>query len=150
MTSGTQRIPLPRAVRRRLVRDHVWRRWTIAWLGGSVLGVANGIVREAVYADHVGDLTANQISGATLVALLTAYFWALDGRWPIPTARLAGEIGATWVLLTVAFEFFFGHYADGKSWSELLENYDLAGGHLWILVLVWIGVGPAVIRRMRR
>ena len=101
---------------------------------------------------RVGELTANQISGATLVLLLAAYFRALDGRWPIASARQAAAIGGTWVALTVAFEFLFGHFVDGESWSELLENYDLAAGQLWILVLVWIGAGPSVIRlwRLRR
>lgn len=139
----------PRVLRRRLHRDPIWRRWTAAWLGGAALGVVNGAIRETVYADRVGDLTANQISGATLVGLLAVYFWALDRRWPIPTARHAYAVGGTWVLLTVAFEFLFGHYVDGDSWSELLENYDLTGGHLWILVLAWIGIGPSVIRALR-
>jgi hypothetical protein len=140
----------PRALRRRLGRDRTWRRWTVAWLGGAALGIANGIGREAVYTDRVGDPTANQISAATLTLLLAAYFWELDRRWPIPTAREARAIGATWAALTVGFEFLFGHYVDGDSWSELLDNYDVTGGHLWILVLAWIGVGPSVIRALRR
>jgi hypothetical protein len=94
----------------------------------------------------VSDLAANQLSAATLVLLLAAYFLALGTRWPIPTRRQALEIGATWVVLTVVFELVFGRFADGESWSELLENYDLIGGHLWLLVLVWIGVGPAALR----
>lgn len=140
----------PRAVRRRLRGDRVFRRWAVAWLGGSVLGIANGVIRETLYKDRVGDLTANQISAATLIALLALYFWLLERRWPISTRRLALEIGATWVLLTVLFEFLFGHYLDGKSWSELFENYDLAGGNLWLLVLAWIGVGPAAVRALHR
>lgn len=139
----------PRALRRRIARDPTWRRWTAAWLGGAALGIVNGALRETVYADRVGDLTANQISGVTLVSLLAVYFWALDRRWPIPTVRRALGIGGTWVLLTVAFEFLFGHYVDGDSWSALLENYDLTSGHLWILVLAWIGIGPSVIRGLR-
>ena len=127
-----------------------WRNWTIAWLGGALLGIANGIARDTLYADRVGELTAEQVSGAALVALLAAYFWLLERRWPIPTARQALGIGLTWVLLTVAFEFLFGHYADDKSWSELLGNYDVASGHLWILVLAWIGAGPMLVRRLAR
>jgi hypothetical protein len=51
--------------------------------------------------------------------------------------------------MTIVFEFGFGHYVDGDSWSELLENYNVAAGGLWIMVLVWIGFGPLVIRAMR-
>jgi hypothetical protein len=54
------------------------------------------------------------------------------------------------VLLTVAFEFGFGHWVDGKTWAELLENYDLTSGHLFALVLLWVGAGPALVRALRR
>lgn len=141
---------LPRAVRRRLKTDRTFRRWAVAWLGGSVLGIANGVIRETIYKERVGDLTGDQISGATLVALLTLYFWALERRWPIGTTRAALEIGAAWVAFTVIFEFGFGRYVDGQSWSELLENYNLAGGNLWLLVLAWTGIGPVAVRAIRR
>jgi hypothetical protein len=144
---------LPALLRRhpdRLWADRTWRRWSAAWLGGTVLAIANGVVRELGYAGRVGDLAAHQISTATFLALFAAYFAALERRWPIATTRRALEIGATWVVLTVAFEFGFGHWVDGKSWAELLENYDLTSGHLFLLVLAWVGIGPAVVRALRR
>jgi hypothetical protein len=122
--------------------------WLTAWLGGSVLGVVNGVVREKTYKKHVDDLAADQISAVSLAAMLGLYFGALERRWPIPSTRTALEIGGAWTVLTIAFEFGFGHYADHKSWSELAANYDARGGNLWSLVLVWIAVGPAVVRRV--
>ncbi len=80
--------------------------------------------------------------------LLALYFWFLQRRWPVRSTSSALQIGMAWVVLTVLFEFGFGHYVDRKSWSDLFENYDLAGGNLWLLVLVWILVGPAVIRAL--
>ena len=74
----------------------------------------------------MSDLTADQISAATLVALLALSFWVLERRWPITTTRRALEIGTAWVVLTALFEFGFGRYLDRKSWSELFENYNLA------------------------
>jgi hypothetical protein len=150
MSAAPVIIALPRRARRRLRADGTWRRWTTAWLGGSVLGIVNGTLREVAYKDRVGELTADQLSGATLIGLLALYFWLLDRLWPIPTRRAALAIGGTWVVLTVAFEFLFGHWVDGDSWSELAGNYNLAEGNLWLLVLAWIGAGPAVIRRLRR
>ena len=143
-------LRLPRSVRRRLRTDRVWRAWIAAWAGGSVLGIANGVMREVVYKDRVGELTANQLSAATLIALLALYFGVLERRWPIRTLRSALAIGATWVALTVLFEFGFGRYVDGKSWSELLANYNLADGNLWTLVLLWIALGPAAMRQLRK
>jgi hypothetical protein len=81
-----------------------------------------------------------------LTGLLALYLVALQRRWPIGTRRKALEIGGAWVVLTVFFEFGFGHWVDRKSWAELLDNYDIAEGHPWLLVLLWIGVGPAAAR----
>jgi hypothetical protein len=143
-------LGLPRSVRRRLQTDRALRAWLVAWVGGSVLGIANGVIREVVYKDRVGELTANQISAATLIALLVFYFWLLERRWPLPTLRTALAIGAIWAVLTVLFEFGFGYCVDRKSWSELFANYNLADGNLWTLVLVWIAFGPAVIRALHK
>jgi hypothetical protein len=129
-----------------LRRDRIGRRWLAAWVGGSVLGIVNGAVRELVYKDRVGESTANRISVATLVLLLGAYFSALQRRWPLPSRRAALEVGVAWALLTVVFEFTFGHWVDKKSWEELAENYDVSEGNLWIVVLAWICAGPAVAR----
>jgi drug/metabolite transporter (DMT)-like permease len=141
---------LPRAVRRRLRTDPVLRRWVAAWIGASLLGIANGALRELVYKESVGEAAAGQISTGSLIALLALYFWILERRWPIPTTRAALTIGAAWVVLTIVFEFGFGHYVDGDSWSELAENYNVAAGNLWILVLISIALGPAAVRALRR
>lgn len=137
------------SVRDRVMFDRIWRRWTVAWLGGSVLGVINGTIRELAYKDQVGDLTAHYISTATLIVLLALYMWLLEKRWPIPTLRSALEIGATWLLLTASFDFGFGHYVDGKAWSELTSEYDLTSGRVWILILIWIAVAPSVIYQLQ-
>jgi hypothetical protein len=126
----------------RLRADLTFRRWIVAWLGGSVLGIANGVARELAYKNRVGERTANQISAATLTGLLALYLVALQRRWPIGTRRKALEIGGAWVVLTVFFEFGFGHWVDRKSWAELLDNYDIAEGHPWLLVLLCSGSVP--------
>jgi hypothetical protein len=126
------------------------RRWITAWLGGALIGVANGIVREATYGRRAGEFAAHQISGVTAVAAFAAYFRALDRRWPIPTARDAVAIGAAWLALTVAFEFSFGRLVAKQSWDELLADYDLRHGRTWPLVLAWIAAGPGVTRARRR
>jgi hypothetical protein len=50
--------------------------------------------------------------------------------------------------MTVAFEFGFGHWVDGDSWSELLENYDVTAGKVWVLVPAAMAAGPELARRM--
>jgi hypothetical protein len=41
----------PATFSQRLALREVWTPWTIAWLGGSVLGIVNGTIRELVYKD---------------------------------------------------------------------------------------------------
>ena len=38
------------------------RAWLLAWLGGPLIGIANGTLRELAYKDRVGELTAHQLS----------------------------------------------------------------------------------------
>lgn len=125
-------------------------RWILAWTGAAGLGVANGAGREALYADRVGDEAAHVISTGTLLALLGGYIWLLQRRWPLRDRREALSVGAAWTAMTVAFEFGFGHWVDGESWSALLENYDVTAGRVWILVPAVMGTGPELARRLAR
>lgn len=137
-------IPL----QQRLAHRSPWVPWTIGWLGGSVLGIVNGTIRELVYKDRVGDRTAHYLSTLILIVLLAVYFSWLEHRWPIPSLKTALKIGFTWAVLTASFDFGFGHYVDGKSWTELAKDYDITAGRVWIAVLTWIVVGPAVVRKL--
>jgi hypothetical protein len=125
------------------------RPWLVGWVGLPVLGVANGALRDATYKQVTGELAAHQLSTATLLALMAAYLWALEGRWPIRTSREAFTIGGSWAVLTILFEFGFGHYVVGDAWSSLLRAYNLADGRVWAAVPLWVLVGPELIRRLR-
>ncbi|MEW6447103.1 MAG: hypothetical protein AB1426_03305, partial [Bacillota bacterium] len=57
-------------------------------------------------------------------------------------------IGLIWLVLTVAFEFGFGHFVMGHSWSRLLHDYNLLKGRLWVLVLLWVAIAPYVFYRL--
>jgi hypothetical protein len=126
-----------------------WRRWTAAWTGALVLGFVNAGIREWSYGRRMRELTAHQLSTVTLIAFLGAYIWALDRRWPIPSARAALGIGGTWSLLTTAFEFTFGRL-QGKSWSELLRTYDIREGRLWGTVPATLALAPVAAWKLRQ
>jgi hypothetical protein len=130
------------------VNGRVRRRWIAAWTGGALIGVANGVVRQATFAKIVDDRAAHAASGATAIGAFAAYFSRLQRRWPIPTTSEALTIGCCWCALTVAFEFGFGRVVAKLSWRELLADYDLRQGRTWPLVLAWIAAGPAVVRKL--
>ncbi len=127
----------------------VRRRWIAAWGGGALIGVANGVLREATFAKLLSERAAHAASGATAVTAFAGYFSALQRRWPIPTTGEALRIGGSWLAMTVAFEFGFGRTVAKQSWKELLDDYDLAEGRTWPLVLAWIALGPAVVRELQ-
>ena len=126
------------------------RAWTVAWLGAALIGIANGILREATYGKRLGDRAGHQVSGATAIAAFAAYFTALENRRPLRSDREAVEVGLQWLAMTVAFEFTFGRLVAKQSWDELLSDYDVRAGRTWPFVLAWIAAGPLVARRRAR
>ena len=83
----------------------------------------------------------------TAIGLFAGYFWLLQRRYPLASDRAALRVGAFWLTLTVLFEFGFGRAVDGKTWAELLADYNLGQGRVWTLVLAWLALGPLVSRR---
>jgi len=65
-----------------------------------------------------------------------------------PSPEQALAIGLGWLVAAIAFEFGFGHFVDGLSWSRLLSDYDLSRGRLLLLVWVTVGGGPFVFARV--
>ena len=131
-------------------RDRNTRRWIAAWLGGPVLGIANGAFREAALRKRFGATAADRISAGSRNVLMGLYFAALKRRWPHATRRRALEVGTTWAGLTTAFEFLFGHHVAGQSWDELLAAYDIRERKPWPAVLLWIAAGPTAVAELDR
>jgi hypothetical protein len=127
-----------------------WGRAVGVWLAIAVAMVVQGTAREALLRPSVGELLAHQISSVTgsgiiLAALFLSFSWlGLDGS---PKRQL--QLGGFWLLLTIAFEFGFGHWVAGHSWSRLLADYDLASGRLWIVVLLTTFAGPRAVGWIR-
>lgn len=117
-------------------------KYLAAWIAMLVVSIANGVMREFTYGRHMSELAAHQLSTATSVLLLGVVIWVFGRRHPPASARHALAIGLGWAALTVAFEFLFFHFVGGHSWSELLANYNVLEGRVWVLVVLWIAVAP--------
>lgn len=113
------------------------------------IAIANGAVREIGYGRHLAELQAHQVSTLSALVLLGLYMGWIMRRWPPSSATQAAGIGALWLGLTLAFEFLFGHYVAGHTWSRLLQDYDLLAGRLWPLVLLWVATAPHLLSRRR-
>lgn len=128
----------------------IFVKYIAGWLGLVVLAIINGVLREKSYGRIVSELTAHQISMVSAMLLFGVYVFWLTGFWPLASAGQALNIGILWLGLTVAFEFLFGHYIMGHTWSKLLHDYNLLKGRLWLLILIWTTVAPYVFYRIHR
>ena len=124
-------------------------RYTLLWTGLPVIGITNGAVREIVYKEALGELFAHQLSSFTAVVFIGLYAWIAESRWRLSSSYQAAAIGCIWLLLTIAFEFLFGHYVMGHSWASLFNDYNVFEGRFWSIVVFWTAIAPLVIHRMK-
>lgn len=121
-----------------------------AWLVMLLVSIANGAARDFTYGRFMSELAAHQLSTLGSILLLGLVIRLFVRRYPLATLRQAIFLGLGWCALTVAFEFLFFHFVGGHPWSELLANYDISAGRVWVLVLLWIAMAPALFFRSRR
>lgn len=124
-------------------------RYTLAWFILMVAAIINGAIREAVYKNRLGDLSAHQFSTLTGIILIGVIVWGLSRLWPLASAKQAWTVGFVWLAMTIAFEFLFGHFIAGHPWSKLLHDYNIFAGRVWLLVLIWTTIAPYVFYKLK-
>jgi hypothetical protein len=124
------------------------------WFVLLVAMFGNGMLRVFVLQPRLGADAARQVACLTGLVIVVALSGVFVRAIPGASSDQLLKVGAIWLLLTVTFEFLFGHFASGMSWSELLEDYDLLRGRLWALVLLGTVLAPwvwgMVLGRARR
>jgi len=116
----------------------------IAWLVILALAVANGALREIVLIPVLGATTGLVLSGALLSLLVALVSFAFVRLSHGITSLQGLRVGASWLCLTLVFEFSFGRYVQHKSWSELLDAYTFKDGNVWPVVLLVTLLAPSV------
>ncbi|GAB4092532.1 hypothetical protein [Flaviaesturariibacter terrae] len=116
-------------------------RYLLLWFPLLLIAILNGTLRDLGYRRVLGELRAQQLSTLTLLLLLALYIGFVLRRYPPASAAQALGIGVLWLLATLAFEFGFGRWR-GHSWSDLLADYNLLRGRLWLLVPLWVAIAP--------
>jgi hypothetical protein len=119
------------------------------WLGILLLANLNGAVRELWLIPAMGQIPGRALSTVVLSVLVFLITWLTVG-WirPVSTGD-AMLIGVVWLLLTLGFEFLVGHYVFHKPWAELTEDYNVARGRIWPLVLVVVLFAPLWTARIK-
>jgi hypothetical protein len=124
-------------------------RYLLIWVGLVVLAIINGAIRQETYGKLMSELSAHQLSTITGILLFGIFIWVMTGYWSIQSARQSILIGFMWLIMTILFEFVFGHLVMGHPWSKLFHDYNLLQGRVWVLVLIWTAVAPYLFYKIR-
>jgi hypothetical protein len=119
--------------------------YTLAWFPLVIIAILNGILREKGYKRFMSELRAHQLSTLIGIVLVGVYVWIVELIWPIENSRQAILIGGIWLVLTILFEFGFGHFIMGNPWKKLFHDYNLFAGRVWLLFVIWTAVSPFMI-----
>lgn len=122
---------------------------SMIWFLIAIFAILNGVFRENVLISNLGQSMAVSVSGITLsmiVFIVTYLFFPLFGKQYALTYFL---IGLQWVFMTLLFEFFFGHYMMGKSWSDILQVFNIMKGDLFIIVLIVSLLSPLLVAKIK-
>lgn len=129
---------------------HVVLRHAACWLGLMGLAIFNGIVRDLLYADALGQWLADQVSAIPLAGLFFVYAWLLHKKWPIPNFSAAVLIGVIWTAMTVGFEWAMATLVMQESPDAALKQYNLLAGNVWILLLLAVLLIPSLVLAIAR
>lgn len=124
-------------------------RAALTWAAMIPVAIGNGIVRETVIQPGVGELPAHQLSVVTGSLGFLGVTWLMFRHQAMAESdQTLLKVGLAWVAATVAFEFGFDRLIDGKSWSELLHDYNVFRGRLWPVVLLVILSAPVAVKHV--
>ena len=123
--------------------------YALSWIGMVILAILNGAVREKTYGPFMRELSAHQLSTLIGLILFGLYIWVLSGIYRIESSSQAFVIGGMWLMMTILFEFIFGHFVMGHPWRKLFHDYNIVKGRVWLLVIIWTAVAPYVCYRVR-
>ncbi len=124
-------------------------RYVLAWVPMLIIAVANGALRQATFAKVMPELRAHQLSTLIGSVLIGLFVWLIIRVFPPSSGRQTVLIGVIWLILTVAFEFFMGLMLAQRSLAEVLHDYNLLSGRVWVLFLVWLTFAPWVFYRFK-
>lgn len=127
----------------------MYKKTIILWLLFVPIAILNGILREFTYKNFIGDLGAHQLS--TVIAIssfLTLSYYLLKKNISEVNIAVLLNMGLLLVILTILFEFGFGHYIDKASWEKLLKDYNFSEGRVWGLFLITELFTPLIIQKI--
>ena len=116
------------------------------WVIFGILAIINGVIRNKLYTPKIGEYPGHVISTIIAICFVAAGTYLFLRFMKIDYSNIdLLLIGGFWVILTVLFEFVFGHYVIGNPWEKLLADYNTVKGRLWSLFLLTEFISPSLI-----
>lgn len=113
------------------------------WFLLVIVAILNGLFRNSFIEPKVGEYAAHIISTILLVCIILVVVSLFISRIKIDYTKTdLLLIGTIWLILSILFEFVFGHYVLGISWDTLLADYNILKGRIWSLVLLVEFISP--------
>jgi len=114
----------------------------ITWFGLLIVAIINGTIRDFTYQKKICEHKGHQVSTITLLIFISLYCYFIFNLWKLESETEAIIVGIIWLVLTLAFEFLFGHFVSKKEWKVLFKDYNILKGRLWILIPLWTAIVP--------
>lgn len=119
--------------------------YTLCWFGLMIMAILNGMLRVFIYGTFMPEIRAHQLSTFSGIFLIGFAVWIIHTFFPIKSKNEAFLIGIIWFVITILFEFIFGHFVMKHTWKKLLHDYRIDKGRIWSFFLVWIFIVPYFI-----
>jgi hypothetical protein len=118
------------------------------WLLLVATETVHGIVRRLLLEPQLGDLRARQVGVLTGAILIVLLFWLTLPWLGSQSIRRWWQLGAMWLVLTLAFELALGR-AVGLSWDRIWSDFDPRRGGLLAFGMLVIAVSPRIVAARR-
>ena len=106
------------------------------WFILAISAIVVATFRVGILLPPFGEQTAHKIGTILYLTVQFIIIYLFVKKIKIKETKILLSIGIFWVVITVIFEFVFGHYVMGHPWQKLFADYNLFNGRLWVLVLL--------------
>lgn len=103
---------------------------TLCWFILMIVAILNGMLRVLTFGRFMPEIRAHQLSTLTGIVFIGFSIMKIHQNYPIASGREALKIGFIWLVMTILFEFGFGHYMLKRPWKQLLYDYRIDKGRL--------------------
>lgn len=119
------------------------------WIIIVLLAIGNGIFRESILVPAMGQNAALPISGISLSCIVFIVTYLAFPFFAKQNTQAYFLIGLQWVLMTLLFEFVFGHYVIGKPWPIIFQVFNIMKGDLFVIVLLTCLISPPIVAKIK-